>query len=53
MARLLLAVTLIAGLGCGDDKPKVEINAPGVNIKAGPGGAEIKAPGVDIKAKKD
>lgn len=50
MNRLLFAMALLACLGCGEDKPKVEVNVPGVKVKAGAGGAEVKVPGVEVKA---
>lgn len=69
MKRLILGIATIAVLGCSDAKPKAEVNVPGVNVKAGaggaevnvpgvnvkagPGGAEVKAPGVEVKTKKD
>jgi hypothetical protein len=42
--------------GCGKDEPKgksggVEINAPGISIKAGENGADVNAPGVNVKVK--
>lgn len=49
MKYWLLVAPIAVCLGC-EDKPKVEVKAPGVNIKAGAGGAEVKVPGVDVKA---
>jgi hypothetical protein len=54
------ALTL-AGIGlagCSQQQPdpaggNVNISAPGVDIKAGPNGAEVSAPGVNVKAGPD
>ncbi len=69
MNRIIFGLAIAMCVGCGDDKPKTEvnvpgakvkagtggteINVPGVNVKTGPGGTEVKAPGVEVKTKKD
>jgi len=56
MWRAGVGLVVCLGMGCGNQEtPKaeskgVEVNAPGVNVKAGEKGTEVKAPGVNVKA---
>lgn len=48
----IIGLLCLTNIGC-QDAPRndgVRIQAPGVDIDAGPGGARIRAPGVDIDA---
>ncbi len=54
MQRLLLsfgALALLLLAGC-EDKKKVEVNAPGVQVKTGESGTEVKTPAADVDVKK-
>jgi hypothetical protein len=53
MQKLLLsygAVALLFLTGC-EDKKKVEVNAPGVQVKTGENGTEVKTPAGDVDVK--
>ncbi len=45
MLRSLLLVSCLVVTGC-----KSEVNAPGVKVSVGPGGAKVEAPGVKVEA---
>ncbi|MGD9720522.1 MAG: hypothetical protein AB7O59_21820 [Pirellulales bacterium] len=56
---LTLALLTAGMLGCAPksspppDKPVIEVNAPGVEVKVDPQeGTEVKAPGVEVEAPK-
>jgi hypothetical protein len=57
MKRLLTIVLIAASLplvGCGgekDEKKKVDINAPGVDVKSNENGTQVKTPGADVDVK--
>jgi hypothetical protein len=54
MQKLLLSCSALALLvltGC-EDKKKVEVNAPGVQVKTGDAGTEVKTPAADVDVKK-
>lgn len=57
-----LAASAFVLCGCAKEQPKanvgtpdgkVDVDAPGVKVKAGKGGAQVTAPGVEVKTKKD
>ncbi len=45
MMRLLFVAMCLTVLGC-----KSEVNAPGVKVSVGPGGAKVDVPGVKVEA---
>jgi hypothetical protein len=45
---LALSLTLAAILGC-EGGSGVDVQAPGVDVKAGPGGVSVDAPGSSVK----
>jgi hypothetical protein len=53
MQKLFLSFSALAFLfftGC-EDKKKVEVNAPGVQVKTGEGNTEVKTPAGDVDVK--
>ncbi len=54
MTKLLLSLSTIGFIllaGC-EDKKKVEVNTPAVQVKTGDSGTEVKAPGTEVDVKK-
>ena len=50
LLAVLGSVAVVASIGC-EEKKKVQVDAPGVQVKTGETGTEVKTPNADVEVK--